>query len=88
MINAKPRTRFRASPISLEISTTTIITPVPISGPQVDPTGERDDIVIRPIRGGAFNERASRIRTASRLSQDPGAGLVIVGFRVARTYQP
>ena len=58
------------------------------SGPQVDPTGERDDIVIRPIRGGAFNERASRIRTASRLSQDPGAGLVIVGFRVARTYQP
>ena len=56
--------------------------------PQVDPTGPPSEIVIRPIRGGGFNERSARNRTTSRLSQDPAVGLTFVGFRVARTFQP
>lgn len=55
---------------------------------QVDPLGRSEDIVMHAIRGGAFNERSSRIRTTTRLSQVPQAGLPLAGFRVARTYQP
>jgi formylglycine-generating enzyme required for sulfatase activity len=58
------------------------------SAPQVDPLGPSTDIVIRPIRGGGFNERSARTRTQARLSQDPAVGLLFVGFRLARTFQP
>jgi formylglycine-generating enzyme required for sulfatase activity len=40
----------------------------------------------RPLRGGAFANHASDVRSAYRNADQPGGGIDAAGFRVARTY--
>lgn len=53
--------------------------------PVTDPIGEPRST--RVIRGGGWNERADRLRAASRLGHISGATLPFLGFRVARSVQ-
>lgn len=54
------------------------------SDPVVDPV-EVSPGTERPIRGGSWNERLSRVRAATRLSLAPTERLSFVGFRLAQT---
>ena len=55
------------------------------SGPDIDPTGPESGNR-RVLRGGSFSHNARDVRSASRADDDPGDRLILIGFRVARTY--
>ncbi|MFT6396822.1 MAG: sulfatase activating formylglycine-generating enzyme [Bradymonadia bacterium] len=54
--------------------------------PQVDPIGADETLILRPMRGGAYNERSDRMRLSARLSANPEGMLPFLGFRVARSW--